>query len=265
MFKKLTIITSCLLTTIPCLASSDVNFGFDLDGKYQQQNYTTGNNKTYRLNLQPWGIFGNWLLYADLPFEARESTTTSNQIIYARTSTGRIIRRIPAQTLNISKTQQHEGMADASLGISYGIFQHNWQHNIALDYKLDNGDISQGLGSDTLETSLSLSTNYSFDTLSVNGQLGYLWVGGNNPNQSKNYSFLSTGINWQALPNCKASLYYNNQTEPYDQAPEQAYLQSRVDWRVNDALKVYTSYSQYLQQHISLPESEFSIGLKFLF
>lgn len=66
-------------------------------------------------------------------------------------------------------------------------------------------------------------------------------------------------------PNIKISLSYNNQTEPYHNAPEQAFIQSRVDWRINRALKIYSSYGQYLQQHISLPESEFSVGAKFLF
>ncbi|HRH91019.1 MAG TPA: hypothetical protein PLW01_03795 [Agitococcus sp.] len=261
--KSLTILI--LLSSSLYANDHDVDLGFDLDGKYQQQNYNNATSKSYRLGLQPWLLIDNWLFYAELPFEARENTTQSSQTIYARTSTGRVIRRIPPQTINTKQVQQQEGLADASIGLSYVFFRQNWQHNMGLDYKFDNGDANLGLGSDSLETSASIATTFSYNMLSLNAQAGYLWVGGNNLNQNKDYAFASTSITWQAHPTLKISLSYNNQTEPYHNAPEQAFIQSRVDWRINRALKIYSSYGQYLQQHISLPESEFSVGAKFLF
>jgi len=144
-------------------------------------------------------------------------------------------------------------------------FLNDWQHGLALDYKFANGDASSGLGSDSTETSLSWATTYTVKSVKLNGQVGYLWVGGNNTNQNKDYSFMSTGISWQAYPTLKLSLNYNNQSEPYANAPDQGYLQTRLDWQILDYLKVYCNYGQYLEQHISLPENEFSIGTKFLF
>lgn len=266
MLRTSTII-SCVFLSSTLFADDQLSLGLDIDGKYQQQHYSQDDAKTYRLALQPWLTHGNWLFYGELPFEAHDNTLSSSQTTFTRTSTGRLLRRITLtpQTTTTTKKDQQEGIADASLGLSYGLFQQDWQHAVAIDYKFANGDAASGLGSDSTETSLSWATTYTLQQIKLNSQVGYLWVGGNNPSKNKDYSFISTGVSWQAHPKLKMSLYYNTQSEPYANAPDQGYLQSRLDWQMLNYLKVYCTYGQYLQQHISLPESEFSIGTKFLF
>ena len=84
---KITSLTILLLLSSSLYANDhDVDFGFDLDGKYQQQNYKNATSKSYRLGLQPWLLIDNWLFYAELPFEARENTTQSSQTIYRITT-----------------------------------------------------------------------------------------------------------------------------------------------------------------------------------
>ena len=261
MIKKITLAIS-ILSSSALYANEDSSFGMDMDGKYQRQDYAQGASDNYRLALQPWWSYGNWLAYGELPFEARESTSSSSQTVYARTSTGRIIRRIAPQTVTTSKTQQQEGIADASVGLSYGIFRGAWQHGVALDYKFANGDAASGLGSDSTETALSWSSTYSWQQLKLNAQVGQVWVGGNNPYNNKDYVFGSSSAKWQLQPSIDVALLYSTQTEPYANAPNQDYVQGRIDWRANSMFKLYISYGQYLQKDASLPEQEINVGVK---
>ena len=262
MLKKIIIINSVLFNT---LLHADTQTGLDVSGKYQQQNYVNGQSQIYRLALQPWVVYDAWMLYADIPFESYNNTSHSSQTIYTRSSTGRIIRRIQPQIINSTSTQRQQGISDTSLGVSYSLGKQNWQHNLALDYKLATGDASLGLGSDTNDTSLSFSSSYMLNKVQLQAQIGHVWLNTSATSSSKNYTFLSTGISWKKDARITLSLNYTNQSEPYTNAPQQAYVQSRVDWHLVDKLKLFCSYGEYLQQHISLPENEFSIGTTFLF
>lgn len=261
MIKKFMLITGLFLSCV-VYANDDSGIGMDMDGKYQRQNYAQDSSTHYRLSLQPWWSYANWLVYGELPFEARDSTVISQQTIYARTSTGRIIRRITPQSVTTTKKQQQEGIADAVLGLSYGYFIKDWQLATALDYKFDNGDAVAALGSDTTETSMSWSSTYSVQQVKLKGQIGYVFIGGNNPYQNKDYNFVSASAKWQLQPRVDLTLLYSTQSEPYANAPAQDYVQSRVDWRVDDVFKIYASFGLYLQKDVSLPEQEFNVGLK---
>ncbi len=263
MIKKMTLATTLLLSSA-LYANQETSLGLDMDGKYQRQDYAQDASDNYRLALQPWWSYGNWLAYGELPFEARESTSSSSQTVYARTSTGRIIRRIAPQTVTTSKIQQQEGIADASLGLSYGFFREAWQHSVALDYKFANGDAAVGLGSDSTETALSWSSTYSWHKLKLNAQVGQVWIGGNNPYKNKDYVFVSSSGKWQLQPTIDVALLYSTQSELYAAAPNQDYMQVRFDWRANSLIKVYLSHGQYLQNAPSLPKQEVSIGIKML-
>lgn len=266
--KPKTIIT--LFAGIISSSASATEFmtGFDLQGKISRQQYTDGSTSTTsRLALQPWITRGDWMFYAELPFEGRESQHQSTQQVYVTGKNGRIIRRIPAQTLLTTRQQNTDGIADASIGVSYSFAGLNtqWQHSFAMDYKFDNGDTSDALGSGTRETAISTSTRYQIAFISMMAQLGYTIVEAPSQIDVLNFAYGSVGATWKIHQHLKSSLSYNNQTKPYSTAPDQASVQLNAEWKAMDILKLSIAYNDYLSSSISLPQNDVSVSATLLF
>lgn len=241
--------------------------GMDIHSKLSQQRYTAKETLTVaRLALQPWLNYGDWFVYGDFPFEGRKSTQTNTQTVYARTASGRIIRRISPQNITTTTSQQTDGIADASIGLSYTLptTSENWLYSTNLQYKFDNGDSHDGLGSDTQEVSVSLLSRYTVGVISLKGEIGYTAVASSTNISSKDVIYGSVGSTWQINNTLNTSLNYSNQSEPYSQAPDQGFVQLSVNWKVQKFMMLTLSYGDYLANSISLPENELSVAAKFL-
>jgi hypothetical protein len=240
--------------------------GMDIHSKLNQQRYTANDTLTVaRLALQPWLSYGDWFIYGELPFEGRKSTQTNTQTVVARTSSGRIIRRISPQKITTTTSQQTEGIADASIGLSYTLptTRENWLHSTNVEYKLDNGDSKNGLGSDTQELSVSFLSRYTVGVISLRGEIGYTAVAASSNINSKDVTYGSIGSTWQINNTLKTSLNFSNQSEPYAQAPDQGFVQLNINWQVQKLLSLTMSYGEYLTNSTALPKDEFSVAAKF--
>ncbi|MDO8415327.1 MAG: hypothetical protein Q7S87_03850 [Agitococcus sp.] len=249
------------------VCAAEFEGGMDIHSKLSQQRYTANETLTVaRLALQPWLSYGDWFMYGELPFEGRKSTQTNTQTVFARTASGRIIRRISPQNITTTTSQQTDGIADASIGLSYTLptTSENWLHSTHLEYKFDNGDSKTGLGSGTQDTSVSLLSRYTVGVISLKGEIGYTTVAAPTNISSNNVTYGSVGSTWQINKVLNTSLNYSNQSEPYSQAPDQGFVQLSVSWKVQKLMTLTLTYGDYLTDSISLPKDELSVAAKFL-
>ncbi len=247
--------------------ASEFEGGMDIHSKLSQQRYTANETLTVaRLALQPWLSYGDWFIYGELPFEGRKSTQTNTQTVFARTASGRIIRRISPQNITTTTSQQTDGIADASIGLSYTLptTSEHWLYSTNIEYKFDNGDSHDGLGSGTQDTSLSLLGRYTVGVVSLKGEIGYTTVSASTNINTKDVTYGSVGSTWQINNTLNTSLNYSNQSEPYSQAPDQGFVQLSVNWKVQKLMTLTLTYGDYLTDSISLPKDELSVAAKFL-
>ncbi len=249
------------------VCAAEFEGGMDIHSKLSQQRYTANETLTVaRLALQPWLSYGDWFIYGELPFEGRKSTQTNTQTVFARTATGRIIRRISPQNITTTTSQQTDGIADASIGLSYTLptTSEYWLYSTHLEYKFDNGDSNDGLGSGTQEASVSLLSRYTVGVVSLKGEIGYTAVAASTNINTKDVTYGSVGSTWQINNTLNTSLNYSNQSEPYSQAPDQGFVQLSINWKVQKLMTLSLSYGDYLANSLSLPENELSVAAKFL-
>lgn len=272
-----------LALLFPVLAwAEDARFdgGFDLRSKISEQKYAEGRYKTARLALQPWVSYGDWMAYGELPFEGHEVSFngTSNSVIIRRGPLGRIIHIPVTQQTGVS--QKTDGIADASIGISYALpfIAQPWLADIALDYKFANGDIDNGLGNGSRDLSLSSTLQYTYEKLQLGATIGRTLVDATEntatstssiPNtniSNQDYSFWSVSTKFNINPHWAAGLAYSDQSAPYEDAPPQGITSTTIEWRAQSFMKLILGYSRYAHDNRNTqPDSEVSLGANFSF
>jgi len=244
-----------MLAASTAQATEDLEWNFDLSGRYTEQEYAKGTLTTWEARLSPSVSIGNLQMYLDAPYYAKEADFSGVTTVYGP-------RGRPLGQLTISRKLQAEGLGDVVAGGTYHFPLNHDALSLSTDlaYKTDSGDAARLLGSGSRDLNLSLSAAWRIDRLTLSSVIGHTWVDSTPGAQD--------ALFWEAAARCplgdqvSLTFTWSDQDAPYAGAADQGLLQALLEWNINTLLTVQAGYGQYQADNVAgQPRTESRLGL----
>ncbi|PTQ89338.1 hypothetical protein [Agitococcus lubricus] len=239
--------------------------GIDWSSQYHQQQFSQGDHQSLKIALQPWLMWRDWQLYAELAYEYHHYT--SSDIINRN---GRLVRLLPRlnKTKIVYSELDSEGMGDIAVGLSYRLIHHEQVNSLwSLDYKHDNGDFAIGLGTGSQDLSLQSVWQYQQQAWRWQAHIGYSTIHSTQAaslNTEASMYFWGVGLQHPLAEYSTIGLFYNDQSAPYRNAPDPSYWRLQLNTQVHEQLQLLIAHSQYQTETPDLPSSEQKIALSWV-
>lgn len=246
------------LAISPAFALPEPEWQFGLNGSWLRENYPKGTLTTFEARISPGVQLGNLNLYANIPWYGKEADFSG--VVSLTGPRGRVLA-----TRTVSRNQTFEGAGDMTLGGSYAFPLDNEDAGLyaGLNYKLDNGDETQLLGSGTLEVNATLDGDYRLGPLTLEAGAGHAWSHGNLAAGAQDaWLFWSAGLRYDATRDLTLALRWTDQEAPSARAPDQGMTRVSLTWKVGRQWSVTAGYGRHQAGKVAgQAETEAGLGL----
>ncbi|HEX5276935.1 MAG TPA: porin [Fluviicoccus sp.] len=247
-----------LMLSTAAFAADGAEWHFDLAGGLTRENYPSGSLTTAEALLNPSVSVGDWQIYAEAPYYGKEVNYSGTFNIYG--PLGRLLG-----TRTVSKSERFEGMGDIVVGGDYllPVTNDNVLALVGMNYKFDNGDESQLLGSGSRDLSLTLNGRYRWQKVDFKAGVGHTWIDYTTSNApSDDYTYWNAGLAVQVIDPLKLSIRWSDQQSIAGVKTNQSAVNFGADLELSDMLSVNAGYRRYEKStQKGQPESAVTLGV----
>ncbi len=263
MLKKITI--SLLLSLGMTLAhASDFSGAIDFDhgNKHYQGNWGEGAVIKNTINVSASWTPGPWSFTLAVPYQQMKYDFS-----------GLIFQGSPYQRLRatlVSKGQTVNGFGDATLSSSYTFEseEKGWWLSPGAVIKWDNGDASQGLGTNTRDFTAQIAGGWDNTIFGIDTLIGQTWVGEDASLaatvQPKDFGFWELATRISPVKWMDLGVRYHDQTKSSDQSPSNATTEWSVAFKPAKRLSIRGYYMDYAEGP-GVPKNETGLGVSYKF
>ncbi|RZU47001.1 porin-like protein [Fluviicoccus keumensis] len=247
-----------LMLSTAAFAADGAEWHFDLGGSLTREHYPSGSLTTAEALLNPSVSVGDLQLYAEAPYYGKEVNFSGTLNIYG--PLGRLLG-----TRTVSKSERFEGIGDIVVGGDYRlpIADDNVLALAGMNYKFDNGDEKQLLGSGSRDLSLTLDGRYRWQKVDFKAGVGHTWIDYTTSNApSDDYTYWSAGLAVQVNDPLRLSVTWSDQQSIAGVKTNQSAVNFGADLELSNMLSVNAGYSRYEKSaQKGQPESAATIGV----
>jgi hypothetical protein len=266
------------------------NFGLSIDSGVSQQKYSETSSTLKHITLQPyysWGgawvslsvpwysVDGEYIIQASHPVAVQRGceiilalTPVQQQV---RVKTGRLTQeRINACKNVVSSSTiraQGSGVGDATLSASYwyplgddGV----WSLTSSLQYKWDNGNVENGLGSDTKDLDIGFTLARDLNKWHNNVSVGRTTVSGSQNNVYQSFSYGSIDTSFDVATWLNVGSRYNYEQTSIVGGDAIKTLSFFSTAKASEQLSFTLSLAEYIDVS-NYPDSEVSFSMSYFF
>lgn len=247
-----------MMLSTAALAADGAEWHFDLAGSLTREKYPSGTLTTAEALLNPSVAIGDLQVYVEAPYYGKEADFSGTLNIYG--PLGRLLG-----TRTFSRSERFEGMGDIVLGGDYRLPIAN-DHVLALlgmNYKFDNGDQKQLLGSGSRDFSLTLDGRYRWQTVDFKAGVGHTWTDPTTTNAAADdYTYWSAGLAVQVTDPLRLSVSWSDQQAIAGVNTNQSAVNVNADLELNELLVISAGYRRYDNSgQKGQPESAATLGV----
>ncbi len=277
--------------TLNAAAEEKKNWGVDFSVNSQHQEYELVDAEMQNLNFSPYFQTDNWTFSVAVPWMSIKGDYFINgsvprvvnfctrlqeispSIIQRLINRGRITTEQIERCNQLSGTldemeESQSGVGDISLAADYvkawGVDE-AWWTSLGLEYKADNGDVENGIGSGSRDTRVSLGVGYQGEKWSNHLDVSFTRVSATDTSyEIEDYSSMSTGIAYLFWAKLTWGLDYQLEQAYLKNAEDIKYFSTYLDWSITDNIGLRLAASDY-QDVAEYPQSEYAVGFHFSF